>query len=114
MRKQYDVEEEWEFWKDIVCNEDGTINVEQLKKELCDFSLMIGEVPKVYSAVTGGMLSKPHYYADTVISVFNERYGEKADAVDYLVDDWGLVTAECETNEDYKKAIFKYLGCEEE
>ena len=43
----------------------------------------------------------------------HERYGEKADAVDYLVDDWDLVTAECETNEDYKKAIFEYLGCEE-
>ena len=114
MRKKYDVEEEWEFWKDIVCNEDGTVNIEQLKKELCDFSLMIGEAPKVYSAETGGMLSKQTYYADTVISVFNERYGEKDDAVDYLVDDWDLVTAECETNEDYKKAIFEYLGCEED
>lgn len=114
MRKQYDVEEEWEFWKDIVCNEDGTINIEQLKKELCDFSVMIGEVPKVYVAVTGGTLSKPLYYADTVISVFNEKYGNKAGWVDYLVDDWDLVTAECTTNEDYKKAIFEYLGCEED
>lgn len=113
MRKQYDVEEEWEFWKDIVCNEDGTINVEQLKKELCDFSVMIGEVPKVYSAVTGGRLSKQLYYADTVISVFNEKYGDKAEAVDYLVDDWDLVTAECTTNEEYKKEIFEYLGVEE-
>jgi hypothetical protein len=59
------------------------------------------------------MLSKPHYYADSVIKVFNEKYGEKAVAVDYLVDDWNLVTAECTTNEDYKKAIFEYLGCEE-
>lgn len=112
MRREYDVEKEWEFWQTIICNEDGTINVEQLKKELCDYSLMLGEVPYVYSEVTGGMLSKPHYYADSVIEVFNERYGEKADAVDYLVDDWDLVTAECETNEDYKKAIFEYLGCE--
>ena len=74
---------------------------------------MIGEVPKVYVAVTGGALSKPLYYADTVISVFNERYGDKAIAVDYLVDDWDLITEECKTNEDYKKAIFEYLGCEE-
>ena len=113
MRKQYDVEEEWEFWKDIVCNEDGTINIEQLKKELCDFSLMIGEVPKVYVAVTGGTLSKPLYYADTVISVFKEKCGNKAAGVYYLPDDWDDVTAECVTNEDYKKAIFEYLGCEE-
>ena len=114
MRKQYDVEEEWEFWKEIVCNEDGTINVEQLKKELCDFSLMIGEVPKVYCAVTGNMLSKPTYYADTVISIFDEKYRDKAWAIDYLPDDWGNITADCETNEDYKRALFEYLGCEEE
>ena len=59
------------------------------------------------------MLSKPHYYAESVIEVFNERYGEKADAVDYLIDDWDDITVDCETNEDYKKAIFEYLGCEE-
>ena len=114
MRKEYDVEKEWEFWKDIVCNEDGTINIEQLKKELRDFSVMIGEVPKVYSAVTGGRLSKQLYDADVVISVFNEKYGDKAAGVDYLPDDWDNITAECVTNEDYKKAIFEYLGCEEE
>lgn len=110
---KHDVEQEWEFWKTIICNEDGTINIEQLKLELYDYSFMLKEVPTVYSEVTGGMLSKPNYYAKTVISVFNERYGEKAASVDYLVDDWDLVTADCETNEDYKKAIFEYLGCEE-
>lgn len=114
MRRQYDVEKEWEFWQTIICNENGTIDIEQLKKELCDYSLMLGEVPYVYSEVTGGMLSKPHYYADTVIALFNEKYGEKASSVDYLVDEWDLVTADCKTNDDYKKAIFEYLGCEEE
>lgn len=112
MTRQYDVEEEWEFWQTIVCNEDGTINVEQLKKELCDYSLMLGEVPYVYSEVTGGLLSKPHYDAHVVISVFNERYGNKAFGVDLLADEWDLITAECETNEDYKKAVFEYLNIE--
>ncbi len=111
---KYDVEKEWEYWQSIICNADGTINVDQLKLELCDYSLMLGEVPEVYVAVTGGMLSKPHYYAKSVIEMFNETYGEKAEAVNYLVDDWDDVTAECKTNEDYKKAIFEYLGCEEE
>ena len=114
MRKEYDVEKEWEFWKTIICNDDGTINIDQLKLELHDYSLMLGEVPKVYIAVTGGMLSKPHYYADSVIKVFRERYEDKAVGVEYLPDDWDDVTADCETNEDYKKAIFEYLGCEEE
>ena len=113
MHKEYDVEKEWEFWKTVICNEDGTINVDQLKLELHDYSLMLGEVPKVYIEVTGGMLSKPHYYADGVIRAFKERYGNKAVAVDYLTDDCDLVTADCETNEDYKRVIFEYLGCEE-
>jgi len=113
MNNNYDVEKEWDYWKTIVCNEDGTINVNQLKLELCDYSFMLGEVPKVYMEVTGGMLSKPHYYADGVIKAFNETYGEKASAVNYLADDWDDITAGCKTNEDYKKAIFEYLGCEE-
>lgn len=114
MRKEYDVEQEWEFWKTIVCNEDGTINVEQLKKELRDYSFMLHEVPKVYIEVTGRTLSKPHYYAESVIKVFKEKYGDKVVGIDYLPDDWDNLTADCETNEDYKKAIFEYLGCEED
>lgn len=113
MRKEYDVEQEWEFWKGIVCNEDGTINIDQLKKELCDFSVMINEVPKVYCEVTGNAMSKPLYYADDVIAMFNEKYGNKAASVDYLADDWDIITADCKTNEDYKKAIFRYLYYEE-
>ena len=110
---KYDIEEEWKFWQTIICNEDGTINIEQLKKELCDYSLMLGEVPQVYCEVTGHLLSKPHYYAEGVIQVFNDRYGNKANAVDYLPDDWDDITDECKTNEDYKKILFEYLGCEE-
>ena len=35
-----EVEKEYqEFWKDIVENEDGTLNKEQVKKELCDFTV---------------------------------------------------------------------------
>ena len=114
MRKEYDVEKEWEFWQTIICNEDGTINIDQLKLELHDYSLMVEEVPNVYIEVTDGWLSNRHYYGDGVIEAFRERYGKKAVAVEYLVDDWDDVTADCETNEDYKRALFEYLGCEEE
>ncbi len=102
-----------EFWKDIICKEDGIIDIEQLKLELHDFYRMIQEVPKVYCEVTGGMLSKPLYEAETVLELFREKYSNKAWAVDLLADDWDSITAECETNADYKKAIFDYLGTEE-
>ena len=107
---RYDVEQVYQdFWKDIICDDDGNIDVEQLKKELCDFYVMIQEVPKVYYEVTDGTLSKCLYDAETVLDYFREKFENKARSVDYLEDDWDLITAECETNDDYKKAIFEYF-----
>jgi hypothetical protein len=65
-----------EFWKPIVCKEDGTVNVDQLKKELADFYFIMTEAPKVYYHVTGGKLSKPMYPADTVCAEADEYYEE--------------------------------------
>lgn len=107
---KYNVEQVYQdFWKDIIYDADGNIDVEQLKKELCDFYVMIKEVPKVYCGVTGGMLSKHLYDAEVILGMFEEKYASKAASVDYLEDDWDLITAECETNEDYKKALFEYF-----
>lgn len=107
---RYDIEQIYQdFWKDIICDADGNINVEQLKKELYDFYVMIQEVPKVYYAVTGGILSKCLYSAETVLDYFREKYEDKAWAVDLLEDDWDFITAECKSNEDYKKALFEYF-----
>lgn len=106
----YNADEVYEtFWKEIILGEDGNINMDQLKLELLDFYNMINEVPKVYSAVTGGILSKPTWSAADVLDYFNEKYGSKAAALEYLADDWDLITADCETNADFKKAIFNYM-----
>jgi hypothetical protein len=78
-----------EFWKDIVENEDGTLNVDAVKRELADFRHMLNEVPAVYEFVTGGMLSKPNYYARDVISAasdYIERCIEEG-LQDYLAGD---------------------------
>ena len=110
MMNKYDVEQVYqEFWKDIICDDSGKINIDQVKKELRDFYVMLQEVPTVYSAVTGGVLSKCLYDAEFVLDYFREKYENKADAVNYLEDDWDLITAECKTNEDYKKAVFEYF-----
>ena len=102
-----------EFWKDIICNKDGSINIDAVKCELADCYKMHQEVPTVYSEVTGGMLSKPLYNAETVVNIFREKYYDKAWLVDLIADDWDLITDGCETNDDYKKAVFEYLGIEE-
>ena len=74
-----DYEKEYEdFWKDIV-EKDGEINLDQVKKELYDFSWMNTEVPKVYDHVTTGRISKPNTKAFEVISVHDEIRSNKID-----------------------------------
>lgn len=63
-----------EFWKEIIENEDGTINLDQLKKELSDYHFIMGEVSKVYCEVTDDMISKPNTYAFEVINLFERKF----------------------------------------
>lgn len=102
-----------ELWKEIT-NQDGSVNVDKVKEVLDGYAFMLDEVPKVYCEVTHGMLSKPHYYAESVLSIFRERFEDKVWALRLLPDDWDDVTADCKTNEDYKRAIFEYLEIEED
>jgi len=79
------------YWKNLVCNDDGSLNEDQIKRELHDYLFMLNEVPKVYSEVSGGMLSYPNYYANTVIGEFNnfvDNLCEDAveDELEYLKD----------------------------
>jgi len=78
-----------EYWADIIMNKDGTVNLEQVKKELHDYTFMLNEVPKVYCEVSGGLLSYPNYYASSVIEsfenhiekLFEERYKEMVNEI---------------------------------
>jgi F0F1-type ATP synthase delta subunit len=65
-----------EFWKDLVTNPDGSLNIDQVKRELHDYNCMLDEVPKVFCHVTGGLISKPNTKADFVIEEF-ENYVDK-------------------------------------
>lgn len=64
------------FWDHIIRNEDGSLNEEQIYKELADFSFVMEQVPKVYCHITNNTLSKITYYADQVISVADDCYSE--------------------------------------
>jgi hypothetical protein len=73
------------FWKTIVEDDDGNLNVDQVKRELFDWYFSMQEVAKVYSEITGGRLSKPNYYASGVISAYEEHVEElKA----WAIEDW--------------------------
>jgi hypothetical protein len=78
MMEKKSVDELWEsFWKPIVTFPEGNINLEQVKKELADFSFIMEQVPKVYCHITGSTLSKIMYPADTVIRVADDYFSEK-------------------------------------
>jgi hypothetical protein len=58
--------EDSEFWSPIVCP-DGTWDIEQVKRELHDYHLLLAEVPKVYRELTQSRISKPNTLAHAVI-----------------------------------------------
>jgi len=64
-----------EFWKNIV-EDDGVVNMDQIKRELHDYLFLLENVPKVYCEITGDKLSNPNYDAGTVISAFHEHIKE--------------------------------------
>jgi hypothetical protein len=77
-----DYEKEYnEFWKDIV-EKDGAVNIDQVKRELCDYSKMIKQVSIVFCHVTGDRISYPNTMAFEVCNVADDYYGEKEDLDD--------------------------------
>lgn len=57
------------FFDDIIRTESGEFSEAHVYAELSDFLFMIREVPKVYSYVTCGLMSKPGYHALDIINV---------------------------------------------
>lgn len=70
-----EVEKGWEeFWAEIVLNEDGTVNMDQVKAELSDFRALIGNVRKVYDHVTGGNVTNVLTIPEVVCREADENY----------------------------------------
>ena len=65
-----------EFWKEIVENPDGTLNKEQIMKELADFSVLIDNLSKIYDRISSGIVSKPMTNAKTVLALYEEALEE--------------------------------------
>ncbi|MFG1857558.1 hypothetical protein ACGFJT_37390 [Actinomadura geliboluensis] len=49
-----------DFWKQIVERPDGTLDLDQVKRELHDYHQLLQKIPKVYDEITGGRISKPN------------------------------------------------------
>lgn len=68
-----------EFWKEIVENPDGTLNKEQIMKELSDFSMLIVNLSKLYSYISGNRASYPTIKPEVVLELFEEELKEQYD-----------------------------------
>lgn len=63
-----------EFWRPLVTREDGSIDLDAVKRELHDYRTILEEVPKVYMHVTGDKISKPNTEAMHVIAAADEHF----------------------------------------
>ena len=68
-----DPERQWvEFWAPI-CAPNGSLDLEQVKRELSDYSMLLSYVPRVYDHATGGAVSKPNTTPAAVCSVIDDH-----------------------------------------
>lgn len=72
-------EKEWDdYWSKIVLDESGIMDVEQLKKELWDYSILYHNTMEVVRELTDGMITKPQSKPETIIDVVTEHQTKKA------------------------------------
>lgn len=68
------------LWKPILENPDGSINKEQLIKELADYSALMSRVASLYCLATGNRVSYITTMPETVYDLFLEEREEAYDA----------------------------------
>jgi hypothetical protein len=61
------------FFKDIVENPDGTLNKDQVMRELSDYDTFMATAGKVYCEITGGMISKINTTADAILGEYRNQ-----------------------------------------
>lgn len=74
------------FWKDIVENEDGILNKDQVMRELSDYSLVMDNCARAYCLMTNQRISKQNTMFFEVENIFNELFIEKEICADDLIN----------------------------
>lgn len=101
-----DYKEKYEnFWKSIVENEDGTLNKDQVMRELSDYSMVMNNCASAYSTMTKGRISKQNTKFFEVENIFDELYLDN----DIVVDDIIEFLKEEDINE-LKSDLRNYFG----
>jgi hypothetical protein len=101
--------ETYKFWKEIIYP-NGKLDVKQVLRELDDYYFMLEEVPKVYDAVSNGMLSKPNYHAITIIGCLEDNYYDKQ----ITQDDVSEMLNDSHTLDELKNSLIEYFNLGQE
>lgn len=73
------LEEEYkEIWLPNLLTK-GKPDMKKIKNEIMDLTFVLDQVGKVYCEITGNKLSYPNYFADTVISVYQDEISKSYD-----------------------------------
>lgn len=72
--KEWDNDYE-EFWKPLL-QTDGKWDEQKIKNEMHDLCCVLDQVSEVYCHITGGLLSKPMYYADVIKAKYDDQITE--------------------------------------
>ncbi|ADP32517.1 hypothetical protein [Bacillus atrophaeus] len=72
------------FWKQIIEDEKGNINKDQLMKELSDYKYLLDSIPSVYEEVTCHGVSKPFADPKYVMESHREAFINRRYALEDL------------------------------
>lgn len=90
-----------DHWKKIVEHPNGTINMDQLARELADCSMYMRHLSEIYDYVTHGRVSKPNTLPSAVIEIIEELAGCEPHMV--------IDCPECEDAENERKHESRYV-----
>jgi hypothetical protein len=64
------------FWRPLVTDETGALDVDRVARALADYAAVMGEVAMVYDQITRGRFSKPNTAAHHIVNRVNEIAAE--------------------------------------
>lgn len=75
-------------WKSIIISEDGSVNLDQVKRELHDYLNLMTNASKVYEHFAG--LSKTNYEAHVIIEEGDRRESERVQEciIEFIKDNY--------------------------
>lgn len=104
-----------DFWKNIVENGGGSLNKDQIMRELFDYSMIMNDCERAYDLMTGGIISKAGTKFEVVEEIFCDKYIMKDDHTIYGYDSDLLdILDDSETLEELKQNILNYFEIDRE